>query len=1126
MKMKQKINDTLSGLKDFQVATMDYVYEQFYTVGRNRMLIADEVGLGKTIIAKGIIAKAYAAAIEKDPKSHFSVVYICSNQALAAQNLQKLNFTDDPGSIDFSSDDDRVTSLAYEGGKPEAGSFMIKAFTPATSFDTKTHVGKADERVLLYRLLYQDPVLASSKNKLKWILIGGGRLKTETWDKKIQDAEYFDKDYDIKIRKIKKEILIKFKRKLKEPLEDDDLPNCRMKVSKMGKISLFTLLKYICDLPIQKNNFLKYYMEFGKELISALRFRLSQVCLEFLHVDIFILDEFQRYKQLIANASAENDENLSQAVLLARDIFSLPKAKILMLSATPFKPYTSSLDEQSGEIHYEDFQIVLEFLLGKQLDTENYKQDRKTFFGFLRHPETLKASFTAAFSNKIKLEKHYRQAICRTERLLVSAEKNSMVFPDETTIEVTKEDIDDFRALDAITVHLNEKHNTSLMIPLEYVKSAPFAFSFLENYAHRERLKKFITGDADLEKLLMKNRHNWLNMDDIKNYNPLNNKKMPNAKIRLLLEKSINEKGWQYLWIPPSVPYYESEGAFKDSRGFSKTLIFSSWKMVPRMVASLVSYEAERLSVGNKKSISEKENQTEKRKYFLKRRSPQPQFTFKINKKDDGPQQMNNFMLTFPAPYLSKLYDPKVHLKKNHRLSEIKKSISLKILEILESLDINRFATGEGDWRKWYWLAPLILERELGDSNEISKWLNGIRPDANTAVDGESDEGSQAESTGKSKHFEQLQELYNNKGLLPVGKLQEGDQKKLANHLADLIIGSPAICMYRALSSYDESEKSKLDSAYIVSMAFISMFNKPESIAIVRLTTDNNDYWQQVLDYCKQGNLQAMLDEYIYLLRDCENIKSVEKITEYFEDNLTIRSALIKVDGLQSFLDSVKNQTESKRFIRTHYAMDFGVQKIQTAKGAGRQINVRQAFNSPFRPFVLATTSIGQEGLDFHLYCKKIIHWNLPSNPIDFEQREGRINRYKGYAIRQNIATKYKQSLALSDAKNVWDELFTLAEKEKELSPFPCDLIPFWHTESDKKDGIERIVPLYPLSRDKKKYQELLKVLSLYRLTFGQPRQDELIDAIDGSSFTEEERKNIYELMIDLSPISFQKKKI
>ena len=38
--------------------------------------------------------------------------------------------------------------------------------------------------------------------------------------------------------------------------------------------------------------------------------------------------------------------------------------------------------------------------------------------------------------------------------------------------------------------------------------------------------------------------------------------------------------------------------------------------------------------------------------------------------------------------------------------------------------------------------------------------------------------------------------------------------------------------------------------------------------------------------------------------------------------------------------------------------------------------------NSPFWPFVLATTSVGQEGLDFQQYCHAVVHWNLPSNPV------------------------------------------------------------------------------------------------------------------------------------------------
>lgn len=208
--------------------------------------------------------------------------------------------------------------------------------------------------------------------------------------------------------------------------------------------------------------------------------------------------------------------------------------------------------------------------------------------------------------------------------------------------------------------------------------------------------------------------------------------------------------------------------------------------------------------------------------------------------------------------------------------------------------------------------------------------------------------------------------------------------------------------------------------------------------------------------------------------------------------------------------------------MRSHYAVDFGTQKISTAKGAGRMINIRQAFNSPFRPFVLASTSIGQEGLDFHLYCKKIFHWNLPANPIDFEQREGRIHRYQGLVIRLNLADKYKTAIQFTnDRSDLWREIFRIACEEKKDARFPCDLVPFWHTESKSDIKIERYVPLYPYSRDIEKYNNMIKILTFYRLTFGQPRQEELINALHGYGFKDEEIKKLDELIINLTPIRF-----
>ena len=66
---------------------------------------------------------------------------------------------------------------------------------------------------------------------------------------------------------------------------------------------------------------------------------------------------------------------------------------------------------------------------------------------------------------------------------------------------------------------------------------------------------------------------------------------------------------------------------------------------------------------------------------------------------------------------------------------------------------------------------------------------------------------------------------------------------------------------------------------------------------------------------------------------------------------------------------------------------------------------------------MLASTSVGQEGLDFHTYCHAIVHWNLPSNPVDLEQREGRIHRYKGHAVRRNVAERHRD-VAMADPES------------------------------------------------------------------------------------------------------------
>jgi hypothetical protein len=1124
--VSDKIQTALDGLKDFQLSTVNYVYGRLYTDGCRKMLIADEVGLGKTIVAKGIIAKAYAQFLIDKPKKTFNVIYVCSNRAIARQNLKKLNFTDDDSIITASdSQDDRMTGLAYEalGGDEAQGAFSIKAFTPATSFDEKTHAGRCDERVLLYRLLHDYQDIHPHRNSLKWILKGNRRIDENRWIREIDAAETYEKRGEgIGIRPIRAKVRSQFRANLEENVGPEDLPRSFAAAGITQPVKYWTLIRALCQLGIRKNNYDRY--DFTKELISKLRFRLSRACIGFLQADIFILDEFQRYKSLI---DTDTEDKMHSAAQLVRDIFNAAEGKILMLSATPFKAYTNDFDEMNGEVHHKEFETVLKFLNDKKSEAFwiRMRENRGTFFSLLRHPKNYDAKWDATVKAKTELEKAYRECMVRTERLIVSEHSDAMIrtVMAKEFLEFHPDDIHDFVGLDRLTVHLNEKHGAGLSIPMEYVKSSPFALSFLEHYQHKKKLKSHLKDDPHLRALLRKNKHAWVDLKEVAKYGELFSSKggrVPNARVRKLLESTVSNGGWKLLWIPPTLPYYAFGEPYRDLERYSKTLIFSSWLLVPRMISTLVSYEAERLSVGNPGSISDREAETmQERQYFAKKRSPRPQFTFKVDK--DEYSRMGDILYVYPCIALAQLYDPASNLKTKLPLDEIKNQIAGKIKTLLSSDAVQKYTVDKGDWKKWFWAAPLLLDKTASHDTLLSEWFESGMP--YVGVDGGEETESYEASSGKDRYFEHLGKYYKDPKFARLPRLTESQLEEVAAHLAVMALGSPAICYLRTQLRYDCLDDDLLRQAFYVAMGFTVLFNKPESIAAVRLTTRSEVYGDQVLEYSVSGNLQAMLDEYVYLIRDLEGLSTPNDVREALVGTLAIRTSPAFIDDLESFLSAEPDAASAKKAMRTHFAADFGGQKLSVDKSAGRQVNIRQAFNSPFRPFVLATTSIGQEGLDFHLYCRKIFHWNLPSNAIDLEQREGRINRYKGLVIRQNLAAKYAGSLEQGASGNVWECLFQTAVKAEGKGVGRCELVPFWHTEAVDGMNIERYVPLYPFSRDIEKYQNLRKVLAYYRLTFGQPRQEELITALaQGANSIQADK--LKELMINLSPIKFLRK--
>ncbi|MCB9352075.1 MAG: DEAD/DEAH box helicase family protein [Lewinellaceae bacterium] len=1099
---QEAIAEALAGLKDFQRATVDYVFGKLFWEGRRRMLVADEVGLGKTIVAKGIIAKAYEQHLKNRPEEEFHVIYICSNQALAHQNLKKLNL--------FPSEDIKsIERLVFLAKKPEGTihNFRISSLTPGTSFYITKSSGKREERKIIFKILNRYKYFRDNRNNLIYLLLGTIE-NIDSWKREI--SEFLESDHE----KIRPTVFSRFKKILQNTIIQNKGGNRRIFVDldlNEEEENLWSILKRYCkNRTIYRSNYKDKDGRFS--VIRHLRTALTKVCLEYLDADLFILDEFQRFKPLI------NREDKSEAATLAKDIFNIEHAKVLMLSATPYKPYTTRFDQEQGEDHYAEFRTVLQFLSQekKQEFWLQYEKDRRAFFQLMRRPELLHGRLEDVKSQKKSLEETYRQVMVRTERLLVSEDHNAMIHTlEKEPFLLEAEDILDFIRIDSIVLKLNEYLGHKVATPLEFAKSAPFALSFLDHYKIKERLKEY-KDIPELKQLLYQYPEAWIDHTAVNEYKQL---LMPNGKLRQLVSESLQPCGYRLLWVPPSLPYYSFGGAFQGAERFSKVLVFSSWVMAPRMIASILSYEAERLTIGNPKTISDQEKGS-KRRYFPPaehlgsyRRHPRPQLLFKVQ--SEAPRNMTNFCLLYPSPSLGRMYNPRKNIGMGESIEEIKARIKGQIDQMIQETRLEeQYRTEGGEQNKWYWALPLLLDRlDVSDRKFVEAWFNSGDIFSSYNTDSESSQQEEREEKGgKRKHFEELKKGFFDPLSIGLGPIPED----IGEVIAEMVLGSPAVSALRSLEMLFNNSLENMQGAAIIANGFLSLFNKPESISTLRLEKTNASYWQMVLKYGIDGNLQAMLDEYLYLLYECENYRETATgLASHVADVMTIRTSNIRVDSLDSFIN------EENRSMRCHFALDYGNQKIETTAGKDRMINLRETFNSPFRPFVLASTSIGQEGLDFHYYCRKVMHWNLPSNAIDIEQREGRVSRFKGLVIRQNLAQKYCDALEENEEVNIWKALFEIAQKN-ENGNGKCELVPFWHIEGAEGIKVERIIPLHPFSRDIQKLKNLLEVLTLYRLTFGQPRQEELVETFQNANLSEEELQKIREeLMINLSPVVF-----
>lgn len=1057
---------TMHGLKDFQRATVERI-DYLFRNGQNRVLVADEVGMGKTLIARGAIVKTARMRLEQQDEL-MKVVYICSNTSIANQNIQKLKVSDSARIEGVS--DTRLSMLHLKIAEQESdealreGYIQLIPMTPGTSFQMTNGGGTVSERALMFAILTRVPEIAGLRDELEKFFIYYADGAWTGWAKDW---------YENKVKSCEKKTQGTYPASVIKSIYayDQERP---------------ILAKLIEHLEKRASGISPYK---DAVILNALRVMFARISTGMLNPDLVIMDEFQRFKFLL------NSNQESETGILAQKFLGGGDTRILLLSATPYKLYSTleEIDETQVDEHYSEFLQVMDFLFAGHSG-----EFHRVWADYSVALHELSTGSTAILQVKNAAEDAMYSGVCRTERISVM---DSGDYTDDSSVKkpltITEMDIASYLAAGNLLKAIDAGYS----FPLDYVKSCPYLMSFMRSYKVKQNIEKYFKAHPE-EVDTARSDLLWVNPNRVNDY-----QKLPatNARLEKLKEVAFEGGSELYLWVPPSKPYYALQGAYRNSENFSKILVFSAWEMVPRMIGAMISYEAERRTVGRLGSQSKNVDKKNLR-YNAKYRYPYHRLQFSLS--GGEPQRMSLFCLLYPSATLASLYNPIAAMNAHMTLADIERQIRAELRSRVEQLKKYQKTTTGPEDAKWYYLAPMLMD----GAEYVTGWFYALETAMND-TDGDVEDAISSDRGNKAflAHMDRLKQHIAAGENLELGKMPDD----LITTLTDMVLGSPAVCICRSNGG---------NVAYATSLAkvFVNYFNTTESTAIVELAADqyhakkadDNTHWQDVLLYCKDGCFQAMFDEYLHLVREgvsfSDEASRDGKVQNIMLNDLRIHTASYEVDTFSSFRNRV-NGERKRNLMRAHYAVGF-VTDGDDAKKANRKNSIRGAFNSPLRPFVLASTSIGQEGLDFHNYCRKIMHWNLPSNPIDLEQREGRINRFKCLAIRQNVARKYGN---VDFEADIWTEMFAAAQAERKSGQ--SELVPFWCFGEGQKVKIERIVPMYPMSKDGISYDRLIKILSLYRLTLGQARQEELLEYL----FREcDDPAELKKLFIDLSPYS------
>ena len=1039
--------------KPFQSATIDAAIRAFSArKGSRRFLVADEVGLGKTIVASGIIERVSARR-----STPLRVFYVCSNLAIATQNLARL--------VSFLPDDERNCAIAKVDRPslmptrepPAHGAVQVFSLTPDTALPSRRRrrrEGRVEERALGFALL-NELLPGTIPGLYRALRVNVGPQRFRRWVRHYRNAITNREIADRSFRSAFRNAL-----RIELGLEPGQHlpPRIRALLNPRDRL----------------------------QLVAAVRSALAIAALEQVRPDLVIFDEFQRFRDLLEEppdeqheAQGETDAPDNRDAAASRVLRAIRgdgidhRPALLLLSATPYAPYRGRREGAAYASAAADFFVLVEFLYGGGQRGHKASQRAKSLFETVGEELRKGAPLSdRAQSARADLTALLTRVMSRTERPRKAIDDDARNGSDGVCeAPLLPADISIFR-------HLKDclrPDDHGWAVPLW--QSVPLPMQALGNRYQAWRNSQPIPPQPDIALTPDVRRR-------LRTTGP-----WPHPRLRAMLE----EMPLQQLalpWVAPSLPWWPLGGAWRNDKRKpaidGKLLVFSRFRAVPVALSGLVSYALEARLLGQKRSRKELAYEDVTKRQLLAA----------------DPDRPSLFALFHPSPVLARL-DPLA--RRAGTLNSAKAAVQGQLRAFLAERDIRVVKHIARDrLRPWELLA--MIEQRAGCWHESrAAWDHVVQRLRHLS-------GEEAGS-----RLLAMIRRWDAKGSQCVSEIDDDGEFK---PLVDLALQAPGTVLARALSRHWPEAFAAENFGDLASLCWRglrSYFDTPWFAATLAGGREKR-FPAAIRRAVIDGNLESVLDEHFWYLAMAGGTDWKKTLFE-LGDSLRLRTSSIVLHEGGPGSDAMR--------LRCHAAVPLNEaragRRSLTEPGAGaangqgetpwRPEEVRRAFNAPFWPHMLVTTSIGQEGLDFHPWCRTLAHWDLCSEPVALEQREGRISRFAGLSIRRAIVAQLAYTnVERSENESPWKRLAALASNELADE---TGLSPWWVAPGAETRSLVFTIPgSEQLARRAKLHSER----ALYRLVLGMPDQADLLELIAARESWDSD--TIREACLDLSALS------